>query len=188
MLKTGLEDEGFKQNKVDPCIVLRRKFIVICYVDYCCILSKDQETIDALLQNLSKIFELTNEEDVKSYLDMNVRKDPNGTITMRQPEMTDKILNSLVICDESKAHDTPENFILARYEYGNGRKQEWHYCSVIGQINYLAGTTRTAILFYVYQCAKYSTNPKKTHEEFVKMIGHYLKKTKDKGLVFTPDG
>ena len=33
MLKIGLEDEGFKQNKVDPCIFLRKTFIVIFYVD-----------------------------------------------------------------------------------------------------------------------------------------------------------
>ena len=34
--------------------------------------------------NLSKAFKLTDEGGVKSYLSMNVRTDPNGTITMRQ--------------------------------------------------------------------------------------------------------
>ena len=38
------------------------------------------------------------------------------------------------------------------------------------------------------QCAKYSIDPKQFHEESVKMIYRYLKKTKDKGLVFPPDG
>ena len=37
MLKTGLEDEGFKQNKVDPCLFVRNNCIVIFYVDDCCI-------------------------------------------------------------------------------------------------------------------------------------------------------
>ena len=40
MLKTGLEDEGFKQNKVVPCLFVRNNCIVIFYVDNCCILSK----------------------------------------------------------------------------------------------------------------------------------------------------
>ena len=35
--------------------------------------------------NLSKAFNLTDEGGVKSYLGMNVIKDPNGNITMRQP-------------------------------------------------------------------------------------------------------
>ena len=43
---------------------------------------------------------MTNEGYVKSYLGMNIRKDPNLTITMIQPAMTDKILNSLEICNE----------------------------------------------------------------------------------------
>ena len=61
-----------------------------------------------------KTFKLTDEVDVKSYLGMNVRKYPNGTITMSHPEIIDKNLIILGICDESKIHDTPENVILTR--------------------------------------------------------------------------
>ena len=100
---------------------------MICYVDDCCILSKDKETIDALLKNLSKRFKLTNEVGAKSYISMNVRKYPNGTTTMSQPAIIDKTLNSLGICDESKMNDTLANVILTKDEDGNGRKQEWHY-------------------------------------------------------------
>ena len=140
------------------------------------------------MKNLSKSFYLINEGDVKSYLGMNVKKYPNGTITMIQPAIIDKILNSLGICDESKIHDTPENIILKKDEDGNRRKQEWHYFSLIGKMNYLSGTTRPDIIFAVHQCAKYIIYPKQSHEEAVKRIVLYLKKTKDKGLVFTPDG
>ena len=38
----------------------------------------------------------------------------------------------------------------------------------------------------MHKCAKYSIDTKQSHEEYVKRIGHYLNKTKDKGLVFTP--
>ena len=65
---------------------------------------------NVILKNISKTFKLTNEGGVKSYLGMNIRKYPNGTITIFQPE----------------------TFISTKYEYGNGRKQEWHYNSVIG--------------------------------------------------------
>ena len=112
MLKTGLEYEGFKQNKVDPCIFVRNNCIVIFYVDDCCIFSKDKETIDALLKNISKTFKLTYEGWFKSYIAMNFSKYPNGNITVSQPTIIEKILNSLGICDESKIHDTPENVIL----------------------------------------------------------------------------
>ena len=67
----------------------------LIYQSDCCILYKDKETFDALLINLSKTFNLTDEGGVKSYLVMNVRKYPNWTITMGQPEIIGKILNSL---------------------------------------------------------------------------------------------
>ena len=101
---------------------MRNNCIVILYLDDCFIFSKDKETIVELLKNLSKTFKLTDEGGVNSYLVMNVKKYPNGTITMSQPEIINKILNSLGICDESKFHNTPANFILTKDEDRNGRK------------------------------------------------------------------
>ena len=88
-----------KKNRVDPCIFVRKNYIVIFYIDDCCILSKDKEKIYALLKDISKTFNLTNDGYVESYIGVNIRKYPNGTITMIQPTIIDKILNSLVICD-----------------------------------------------------------------------------------------
>ena len=90
MLKTGLEYEGFEQNKVEPCLFVRKNCIVIFYVGDCFVFSKDKEKIDALLINLSKAFKLTDEGGVKSYLGMNFSKDPNGTITMIEPAIIEK--------------------------------------------------------------------------------------------------
>ena len=74
------------------------------------------------LKYISKKFQVTYEGGVESYLGMNVRKHPNGTITMSQPTIINKILNSQGFCNESKMHDSPENVILTKDEYGNGRK------------------------------------------------------------------
>ena len=53
---------------------------------------------------------------VKSYLGTNVSKDSNITINMIEPEIINKILKNLGICDESKINDTPENVILTKDE------------------------------------------------------------------------
>ena len=55
-------------------------------------------------------------------------------------------------------------------------------------MNYLVVTIRPDIIFAVHQCAKYSIDPKQSYEESAKIIGRYLKKTKDKGLFFKSDG
>ena len=97
---------------------------MIYYVDDCCIFPKDKDKIDASLKSLSKTFKINDKGGVKSYLGMNVSKDPNRIITMSQPTIIDKILNILCICGESKIHDTQANAILTRYEYDNRSKKE----------------------------------------------------------------
>ena len=47
---------------------------------------------------------------------------------------------------------------------------------MIGQINYPAETTKHEILFAVHQCAKYSIDPKQSHEVYVKSIERDLNK------------
>ena len=38
----------------------------------------------------------------------------------------------------------------------------------------------------MHQCARFSTNPKRSHEVAVKRIGRYLLGTKDEGIIFNP--
>ena len=51
----------------------------------------------------------------------------------------------------------------------------------------LASTSRPDILFAVHQCARFSSCPNRSHEESVKRIGGYLKRTKDKGIIYAFD-
>ena len=69
---------------------------------------------------------------------------------MIEPANIDNILNILGICDESKMHDTPANIILIKDETGTEEKRKRHYCSVIGQMNCLAGTIRPDIIFAMH--------------------------------------
>ena len=50
MLKSGTEDEGFKQKKVGPGIFVRNNCNIIFYVNDYYISSKDKDTIDALFK------------------------------------------------------------------------------------------------------------------------------------------
>lgn len=51
---------------------------------------------------------------------------------------------------------------------------------------YLCGHSRPDISFAVHQCARYTFEPKHTHELALKRIAWYLKGTLDKGLILTP--
>ena len=113
-------------------------------------------------------------------------KDTDGTITMSQPALIGRILNALDLAGENIwMHDTPANTILFKNEDSNARIQTWNYRSVIGMMMFVAMSTRPDIAFAVYQCAKFNANPKQCHEEAVKRIERYLRRTRDKSLILT---
>ena len=83
--------------------------------------------------------------------------------------------------------DTPANVTLTKPASGEDRNQSWNYQSIISMMMFLASSTRPDILFAVHQCAKFNSCPKRIHEEAVKRIGRYLKRTADKGTILTPN-
>ena len=66
---------------------------------------------------------------------------------------------------------------------GIPRKDEFHYQSLVGQLNFLTQSTRPEIQFAAHQCARFSEDPKHSHEVAAKRIVRYLKTTKDKGII-----
>jgi hypothetical protein len=54
-------------------------------------------------------------------------------------------------------------------------------------LNYIAASSRPDISFAAHQCARFSSNPLRSHELAVKRIVCYLKGTKDKGFILRPD-
>ena len=182
---------GFKQSKVDPCIFYKEHITLIVWVDDCLIFTDDKSHSDSLVEALQAKFVLTEEEDVSSYLGLQLDIDAEtGKVTMSQPFLIDKIIASLGdAVTEANTKDSPAVYkeILHKDTDGPERKQSWSYRSVIGMLNYLAASTRPDILYAVHQCARFSAAPKLSHERAVKRIVKYLKGTRDKGIIMSPD-
>lgn len=108
---------------------------------------------------------------------------------MTQPALIQCILSLLNLDgDNVRMHDTPSNKVLFKDEDGAQRIHDWNYRSDIGMMMFVATPTRPDIAFSVHQCAKFNSDPKRYHEEAVKRIGRYLRRTFDKGLILHPDG
>ena len=107
---------------------------------------------------------------------------------MTQPGLIDQVIRDVNLENSSKKHDTPA-VTEPLFTYSNGPPVEgkWSYRSVIVKLSYISRNTRPDIEFAVHQCARYQSNPKLPHEEYVKRICRYLLRTKDKGLTFKPD-
>jgi hypothetical protein len=76
--------------------------------------------------------------------------------------------------------------ILSKDLNGDAPNNTFSYPSVIGMLGYLAANSRMDIAFAVSQCARFTHNPKRSHEEALQRIGQYLRGTRERGLIFHP--
>ncbi len=54
-------------------------------------------------------------------------------------------------------------------------------------LTYLTGSVCPDIAMAVHQCARFSINPMRLHEQAVMRIGRYLLSTCKKGMIYKPD-
>jgi len=187
LLKDGLLKRGYVQSKVDPCLFFKNDSIIVTYVDDCIIFAKDHNKVQEIIKSLEDSFKLTDEGDLSAYLGIDITKNENSTWTLSQPYLIDRILKALHLEDDSKVHDTPATEILTSDKKGEPFNENWHYRSVQGMLTYLAGSTRPDIQFAVHQTSRFCNDPKAIHGKAIKRIGRYLKRTRDKGLIFSPN-
>ena len=84
--------------------------------------------------------------------------------------------------------DTPATKpLLIKDTNGAERTLPWNYRSVIGMLNYLAGSTRPDASMAVHQVARFSAHPKRSHEKGVMRIARYLRCTADFGMFYKID-
>ena len=146
------------------------------------------------MKDLSKDFLLKDEGSVEDFLGVritNKRTKHFHEIHLQQTGLINDVLTELDIDGPTarhERHDIPSNEVLLSDPDGKPFQAKWSYRSIIGKLNFLAQNTRPDIAYAVHQCAKFSADPKLSHQIAVKRIGRYLKTTADKGLILRPDG
>ena len=186
-LTKKLEAQGLTPSNHDPCLFLGNGLLVITYVDDILIYGRTQEEIDNLITNLKKDnLALRKEGTAEGYLGLSVSHDGTKT-TLSQPGLTKRIVEALGLSSKfSTSCSTPaESAALPRDMDGEPATGIFNYKSVVGMMHYL-NHTRPDCAFAIHQCARYTFEPKKSHEVAMKRIGRYLKGTMDKGLILDP--
>ena len=151
------------------------------------IFAKDESKINKLMDDLKKAgATIKNEDDVAGFLGVDIKRNENGAITMTQAGLTDRIIAAMSLIDANHKESPARSGTLPKNENGTKCNEDFNYASVVGMLLYLEGHTRPDISFAINQCARYTFNPKRTHEEALKHIGRYLKGTRTQGITFTP--
>ena len=110
-------------------------------------------------------------------------------LQLTQPFLIERITTLLGIADgKTNEKLTPVGKPLLNKDlFGVPRKYDWEYRGAIGMHTYLTGSVRPDIAMATHQCARFSINPMRLHEQAVMRIGRYLLSTKEKGMIYRPD-
>jgi Reverse transcriptase (RNA-dependent DNA polymerase) len=193
----GLEQLGFEQSKQDECVFYRGKTIFLVYTDDAIILALDDLTIDQCIADLSTSFSVKQDQGtIEDYLGVQVTQLSDGSFKLLQPHLIDRILRDLGLINADgqpmpnvKSLCTPSLLtkLIGPDPHGAPFDYPWHYCSLIGKLNFLEKSTHVDISYPVHQCARFMESPKQSHGIAIKRIGRYLLDTRDKGLIIKPD-
>ena len=185
-LRHALLDDGFTQSKFDECVFLKENMMVFLWVDDCGIIAPTMDAINEFVKRLkARGFELSVDSDFAEYLGIHfTRKD--GTITMTQPGLIKKIVEATGMTNCNGNFVPASQVCLGSDPDGPPMKEKWNYRSIVGMLLYLSTNTRPDISFAVSQVARFSTNPKQSHAQAIKMIVRYLWRTVDCGTIFRP--
>ena len=181
----ALKELGLVESKHDPCLMMRKDLIVICYVDDLGIQAPTKEIVDELIAQLRKRgFDLTLEGSFSEYLGIQYTKVSDTEIKMTQEGLIKKIMETtgMTECNSNRTPTTKE--ALSSDDHGEPMEDPWNYRSVIGMLLYLSTNTRPDISYAVSQVARFSHNPKKSHASAVKTIIRYLSGSRNKGIIF----
>ena len=193
-LKGKMEECGMRQSEFDPCLFIGDTTIAVVFVDDVLMWSRDEANITALGMDLrQRGVDLEEESDSAGFLGIDMKRvsddeEDGGKIVMTQQGLVDRILLALGLDENSTPQGTPcMKAPLVKDEDGDPPDGSFSYSSVVGMLLYLANNTRPDLAYSVHCAARFSFCPKKSHEQALKRIGKYLKGTRDKGMVITPN-
>ena len=191
-LDKGLQEAGFGPSKVDPCLYNKGGVVLLIYVDNCILMSTMDTAINEAICTLrlsKQNFTIEDEGTVSNFLGVKINHSNDCMITLTQPQLIDSIIKDLNMNDNTKSRAIPAytSKLLRKDADGESVEANFHYRSVIGKLNFLEKSTHPDISVSVHQCAQFQDNPKRSHLQAVRTIGHYLRGTRDKGIMMRPD-
>jgi hypothetical protein len=187
--KRLIKHVGFTQSKIDECIFYKGNVIYVLYTDDSILTGPDKKVLEQTVEDIKAAnLDITVEGEVKDFLGVTIERHEDGSIEFKQPLLINKILEALHMDEKTKEKPIPmaSSTRLLRHSESQAFKG-FDYRSVIGMLNYLDTGTRSDIAYATHQCARFTTAPKTEHGKVIQWLGRYLKGTRTKGMLFTPD-
>jgi hypothetical protein len=142
-----------------------------------------------MIASLQESYDLKIEDSAAGFLGIDLYKQADGSIELRQDGLIDRILALLQLTDglSYSALAPSELGAIGSDAQGECFSEIWNYRSAVGMMMNLMSNSRPEITFAVHQCAHFSHNPKKSHGQALKLIGRYLLGNRNKGMIMKPN-
>ena len=91
-LQASLLKRGFVSSSIDPCLFIHKDMLVLCFVDDLIYVGPDVTKIDTMISNLGDEFKLTVEEDLSSFLGIQIDILSDNAMLLTQSGLTTRVL------------------------------------------------------------------------------------------------
>jgi len=185
-LSDFLIENDFKRGQVDTTLFRRTLekdiFVVQIYVDDKIFVSTNASLCKEFSKLMQDEFEMIMMGELKFFLGIQINQ-CKDEVYVHQTKYTKKLLKKFKH-EDCKVMNTPMHptCIVSKEDTGSKVDQKL-YRGMIGSLLYLT-TSRPYILFSVFLCARFQSDPRESHLIDVKRIFRYLKGTINLGLLY----
>jgi len=193
MLRSTLEDLGFKRSEYDMCVFSRcsddKHTTLTIHVDDVKIFAPNDIERDRVIDQLSDLYPglKVHRGPVITYLGMKFDYQDDKTVRITMPGYTNAILEQ---SDVRRAHTTPAGEDLYTIDEDSeplGPEDQEEFHSTVCKLLYLSKMVRNEMLGAVnFLCSRVQTPTKQDKTKLDRMLG-YLKGTRDLGLTLAAD-
>jgi hypothetical protein len=181
MLTESLTRRGCVQNQTDKCLFSYTSggevVHLLTHVDDILAVTSSEKTLDDLMTDVGRDFELKSMGEATDYLGMGIERDQDGNFMMSQRKFIEEIIEVAGLSDAKTSRfplDTGYHKLTGKELDSNDK-----YRTIIGMLLYLSTNTRPDIAASVAILSQRVTKPRDTDMNEAKRVIRYLKGTKD---------
>jgi hypothetical protein len=186
----SLIKRGFEQNKTDNCLYLYKSggelIHLLTHVDDILAATNNVETLERIMAEVGKDFELKSIGEAKEYLGIKLERDEVGNFKVSQPQFIQNIIDAAGMVD-ARVSKYPMDVGYYSLD-GEELSTNEEYRKLIGMLLYLAVNTRPDIAAAVTILSQKVIKPRDVDMTEVKRIVRYLKGTIDGKLQLSTHG
>jgi hypothetical protein len=180
---------GFQHSTIDDCVFFRSKVVFMVYVDDGIFIGDNDSQLTTAINKIRALgLKIEDQGHPADYAGVSIKRLRNGSYEFTQRTLIDSIVDNVGLTD-SKTKPVPAKASLRLHAFKDEPpfNLDFNYPLAIGKLNYSAQTTHPDIMYATHQIAKYTSDPRKTHEEAILYLARYLMKSRDLGIRFKPN-